>query len=603
MSRAFRLLPPKNGRTGMRRGHNNAPQKQVLKKIPSHKLITKMSSSVFLSNVDDYLAPSQACVNPLFSEKTNAGAPDASTSTSTVVGSVVPHRPRRRRPPVNQNTNDHAATNSHSVPEEPKDTVKATMADCLACSGCVTTAETVLLEETHSLQLLRDRGSSTAAAAASSESCMVATISPAAWADLVRDIPIASEMKTNNVQSYRFVQRQWVTLLAETLGFTHVLDGNLPLQWSLEASAEEFCRNYSHQQEQTEQVKTSMLSSSCPAVVCLVEKSSHGAVPFLSTTPSPQGMAGTFWKSLLPSDKCFHVAIMPCHDKKLEASRAELLDPSITDKQVDLVLTTQDCVKLILERLGTDDKVALQSRLLEVTPCRVHEIDDSTSRPDDIGLSTPPTLLVPYLSQVQPTQGTEEIFVYGSGGYADFIFRRACQKLFHVSNLPDALPWTPVTANNGRRVSARVAAASVQRDYYQVSLYKKPDGSYSLESETEKDVAVLSFAIAYGMQTLQRVLQPYEKSDTPKSYHYVEAMACPSGCVNGGGQLRLADRERPSQTKERIHQTRSSFQRPQSAAPLPSWTKPPPVLDFRAVPPLELSQGAVKGVAVKDVQW
>eukprot|EP00977_Amphora_coffeiformis_P020723 scaffold8450_cov215-Amphora_coffeaeformis.AAC.5 len=548
-----------------------------------------MSSSVFLSNVDDYLAPSQACVNPMFSEKTNEGT--AAASTPAVVGSVVP---RRRRPrAANQNPNQPP-----TALEEHGDPVKASIADCLACSGCVTTAETVLLEETHSLQLLRDR----AWQQSSSSSCMVATISPAAWADLLRDVPIMPEMKTG-VESYRLVQRQWVTLLAETLGFTHVLDGNLPLQWSLEASAEEFCRNYSQQHKTQQETKTSMLSSSCPAVVCLVEKSSHGAVPYLSITPSPQGMAGTFWKSLLAEDECFHVAIMPCHDKKLEASRAELLDPSKTEKQVDLVLTTQDCVKLILERLGTDDKAALQSRLQQVVPCQVLEMDDLTSTPNEIGVSTPSTLLVPPLSQVEPTQGMEEIFVYGSGGYADYIFRHACRTLFDVSNLPDALPWKPVTASNGRRVSARVAAASVQRDYYQVSLYKKPDGSYSLEAESETDVAVLSFAIAYGMQTLQRVLQPYEKADAPRLYHYVESMACPSGCINGGGQLRLANRERPSQTKERVQLTRASFQRPLSAAPLPSWTKPPPVLDYRAVPPLELSQGAVKGVAVKDVQW
>jgi iron only hydrogenase large subunit-like protein len=560
-----------------------------------------MSSSVFLSNVDDYLSPSQACVNPLFSEKTNAPTEEAEKPpviAPPTNGSVVP---RRRRPRPNPDT----APVFKAVVQE-QDPVKASIADCLACSGCVTTAETVLLEETHSLQLVRDRwGQQTSTAAAT-----VATISPAAWADLMRHAGM-NVQDVSEPETYRSLQRQWTSLLAESLGITHIMDGNLALQWSLEASAQEFCRA-----RRQSEASSSLLSSSCPAVVCLVEKSSHGAVAHLSTTASPQGMAGRFWKSSL-QQPVFHMAIMPCHDKKLEASRPTLMDPT-ADKdnaEVDLVLTTQDCVKLVLERwqvLGNEEenKDLLRRRLLEAPLSNIVEMVSSASNPAQ-SLAMP-TLLVPPLAQVLPTTSAEtssdNVFVYGSGGYADYIFRYACRTLFRHEVLPEHLPWRPVqTTSNRRRVSARVAAASVQRDYYEVNLYIREDGSYTLNRPEDKGKSkpVLSFAIAYGMQTLQRVLAPFEKDssseDAPK-YHYVEAMACPSGCVNGGGQLRVADRERPTQTRERVHETRQRMHRPQSGVTPPSWMSDQ-AMEFRVVAPLQLAQGAVKGVAVQDVQW
>ena len=52
----------------------------------------------------------------------------------------------------------------------------------------------------------------------------------------------------------------------------------------------------------------------------------------------------------------------------------------------------------------------------------------------------------------------------------------------------------------------------------------------TVNTHTTYSTPVLRFAIAYGMQTIQRALQSLENFD------YLEAMACPAGCLNGGGQ-------------------------------------------------------------------
>lgn len=45
-----------------------------------------MSGSVFLSNLDDFIAPSQACVNPLVSARLEASGADTTASAANLSG-------------------------------------------------------------------------------------------------------------------------------------------------------------------------------------------------------------------------------------------------------------------------------------------------------------------------------------------------------------------------------------------------------------------------------------------------------------------------------------------------------------------------------------
>lgn len=58
------------------------------------------------------------------------------------------------------------------------------------------------------------------------------------------------------------------------------------------------------------------------------------------------------------------------------------------------------------------------------------------------------------------------------------------------------------------------------------------------EVTLERDGQVLlHFALAYGFRNIQNLVQKLKRGKCP--YHYVEVMACPSGCLNGGGQIKL----------------------------------------------------------------
>lgn len=47
---------------------------------------------------------------------------------------------------------------------------------------------------------------------------------------------------------------------------------------------------------------------------------------------------------------------------------------------------------------------------------------------------------------------------------------------------------------------------------------------------------LLRFAIANGFRNIQNFVQKLKRGKS--QYHYVEVMACPSGCLNGGAQVR-----------------------------------------------------------------
>lgn len=58
----------------------------------------------------------------------------------------------------------------------------------------------------------------------------------------------------------------------------------------------------------------------------------------------------------------------------------------------------------------------------------------------------------------------------------------------------------------------------------------------SLELKGHK---VLTFASAYGFRHIQNIIRRLKTNRC--EYDYVELMACPSGCLNGGGQVKPKD--------------------------------------------------------------
>lgn len=65
---------------------------------------------------------------------------------------------------------------------------------------------------------------------------------------------------------------------------------------------------------------------------------------------------------------------------------------------------------------------------------------------------------------------------------------------------------------------------------------------------------VLRFAYAYGFRNIQSILAKARRGKC--RYNFVEVMACPSGCVNGGGQIKPEKKEGPRDTRDRVEKVR-----------------------------------------------
>lgn len=92
-----------------------------------------------------------------------------------------------------------------------------------------------------------------------------------------------------------------------------------------------------------------------------------------------------------------------------------------------------------------------------------------------------------------------------SNGYLEYIFRRAAKEIFGVSIDPSqALQYVP-----GKNKDLKECVLEINGK------------------------VVLRFAAAYGFRNIQNIIRNIKRGKC--DYDYVEIMACPGGCLNGGG--------------------------------------------------------------------
>lgn len=73
----------------------------------------------------------------------------------------------------------------------------------------------------------------------------------------------------------------------------------------------------------------------------------------------------------------------------------------------------------------------------------------------------------------------------------------------------------------------------------------------------------MKFAYAYGFRNIQNIVQKLKKKLC--QYQYIEIMACPSGCLNGGGQLR--DENTKTLSKELLAKVEAVYSSVESRQP------------------------------------
>ncbi len=190
-------------------------------------------------------------------------------------------------------------------------------------SGCITTAESILIQAQSIEEFCANLNIG---------KTVVVTLSPQSRASLAAHYGLSLLATARKLKTY-----------FAGLGVNAVFDSSFGRQFSLLESARELTAAKKGAGPRT------LLSSACPGWICYAEKT-HGefVLPFISSTKSPQQIMGTLVKyhyapriGVAP-DQLYHVAIMPCYDKKLEASRADFYNDILSTRDVDCVISTSE---------------------------------------------------------------------------------------------------------------------------------------------------------------------------------------------------------------------------------------------------------------------
>ncbi|KAG0197900.1 hypothetical protein BGX28_008620 [Mortierella sp. GBA30] len=472
------------------------------------------SGALTLSDLNDFISPSQACIKPVEVAK-----------TSETQGAIK----------VDNSGSYYEVSQDGS--ETKLETATISLNDCLACSGCITSAESVLVtlqsqEELYSI--LKQNKIAIETNDPTTHRTVVVSISPqtrASFAAKYNQSPLQVARKLTwffknlGVHSVfdtsfsrdlalletgrEFVDRFRKALAKGTIKAPNVnrtaaqaSEGDMDLdaeQATPKAPRKRIIRRGAASDEPAVAVETEtampMLASACPGWICYAEKTHGYMLPYISETKSPQQIMGSMVKNHFGSqlglnpDQIYHVCVMPCYDKKLEASRSDFYSDLYKTRDVDCVITSTEVEKMFTEQGQTDMSVFGEMNL-------------------DIG----------YNSVVKdPATGMDQILVgtsgNASGGFLEYVMQYAARELFGIEGVD-------VDKNQGVQVKTLR-----NTDFREVILEQPATGE-----------VLLKFAAAYGFRNIQNLVRKVKTGKSP--YHFIEVMACPSGCINGGGQLK-----------------------------------------------------------------
>jgi iron only hydrogenase large subunit-like protein len=175
------------------------------------------------------------------------------------------------------------------------------------CSGCITSAESVLITLQSHAEVLSVLAANPSPGAPGHR-VPVLSIAPQSLASLAAALGVpasASSSHKSPVPLARMLSRVRA-FATRTLGFAHVFDTTFAREIVLREHAREFFERKERAAAAAGSKGNSgssgalpMLSSACPGWVCYAEKTHGEMLPFIATTKSPQQVMGTLVKEWL----------------------------------------------------------------------------------------------------------------------------------------------------------------------------------------------------------------------------------------------------------------------------------------------------------------
>ncbi len=283
------------------------------------------------------------------------------------------------------------------------------------------------------------------------------------------------------------------------IGFDKIFDTNFAADLTvMEEGTELLYRLYRKIVFNDDTVFLPQFTSCCPAWVKYVENFYPDFENNLSSAKSPQQMFGavlkTFYSELsgIAPEDIVTVAVMPCSAKKFECNRPEMNASGFKD--VDYGLTTRELAQMIRE----------SGIFLPEMP--KSEFDDPFGDASGAGLI------------FGATGGVMEAALRT---VLELVTNKKVEDIFQNANI------TPVRGFEGiRYVEIPITEVGEPPE-----LIKKliPDFNW-LKGVT------LKIAVGHGTANAKKIMEDIKNGGKFSECHFIEIMACPGGCLGGGGQ-------------------------------------------------------------------
>lgn len=295
-----------------------------------------MSSLLSEEDLNDFISPALACTKPTEVKKTKI-----------------------KKSNVNEN-GEYEVRLDDGEEEEQLEKVSITLSDCLACSGCITSSEEIMLQrQSHNvfLDAMKDRGGN--------ENIKLAiSISPQCRLSMATHYDM--DIKEFDLCFTNFFKKQFNAKFVVGIQMGRNVNIKQTIDklnaWKIEKQKNEL-ENGDHD----DTILKPKLSASCPGFVIYTEKTKPDLVPLLLNVKSPQQITGallneTFDKYCRKNkdEKIYNLSLMACFDKKLEASRPD------GEGEVDCVITPKEFLAMLselhltFEEYKTDNENLLQ---------------------------------------------------------------------------------------------------------------------------------------------------------------------------------------------------------------------------------------------------
>ncbi|MGE5588978.1 MAG: [FeFe] hydrogenase, group A [Clostridia bacterium] len=258
--------------------------------------------------------------------------------------------------------------------------------------------------------------------------------------------------------------------------------------------------------------KLPMFTSCCPAWVRFVENEYPGLAAHLSTCKSPHMMAGAAAKVVLQEtdgvalEDVYVVSLMPCTAKKFEAMRRGSLRgqaPGAPEGGGSAIVGTRGALRDVDSVLTTRELI----RLIQSAEMDAESLEES-------GFDAP----------LGSASGAGTIFGT-TGGVMEAALRALADELGVKLEVEAAEGW-----GLGRNESSRPETG----DGCAQCVASGPPGPGVAAAAVALGGLTLRVAVVQGFAAARQILDDVAAGKQP--YDFVEVMACPGGCVGGGGQ-------------------------------------------------------------------